>query len=115
MTVTAYCSCGKCCGWHRNWLLKPVYSSGPNKGKTKRVGITASGTKARHGTIAADTSRYPFGTVMYIEGYGYGRVEDRGGAIKGNKIDLHFPSHKKALEWGRQNKKVYVWFSPKKR
>lgn len=114
MTITAYCSCGKCCGWHRNWLLQPVFSSGANKGKRKKVGYTASGTKARHGTIAADTSRYPFGTVMYIEGYGYGRVEDRGGAIKGDKIDLWMPSHKKAQKWGRQTKVVRVWYQPKK-
>lgn len=115
MTVTGYCNCGKCCGWNRNWLLRPVYSSGPNKGKTKQVGLTASGSQAGYGTIAADTSLYPFGTVMYVEGYGYGRVEDRGGAIKGSKLDLHFPSHKKALKWGRQTKTVYVWFVPRKR
>lgn len=115
MTVTGYCSCGKCCGWHRNWLLRPVYSSGPNKGKTKKVGVTASGATVGYGTIAADTSLYPFGTVMYVEGYGYGRVEDKGGAIKGNKIDLYFPSHSKALKWGKQTKTVHVWFEPKKR
>jgi 3D (Asp-Asp-Asp) domain-containing protein len=109
MVVTGYCSCGKCCGWHRNWLMKPVYSSGSSKGKTKKVGITASGKKAIVGTIAADTSLYPFGTVMYIDGYGYGRVEDRGGSIKGNRIDLYFPSHHKALAWGKKTKTVKVW------
>jgi 3D (Asp-Asp-Asp) domain-containing protein len=88
----------------------PVYSSGPSKGKRKKVGITASGTRARRGTIAADTSRYPFGTVMYIDGYGYGRVEDRGGSIKGDRIDLFFPSHRSALEWGRQTIKVKIWY-----
>ena len=114
MVITAYCSCGKCCSWHRNWLLRPVYSSGRNKGKTKRVGVTASGTRAGYGTIAADTAVYPFGTVMYVEGYGYGKVEDRGGAIKGNRIDLFFPSHNKALQWGKKTKTVQVWFAPKK-
>ncbi|MFU8780890.1 MAG: hypothetical protein ACNA71_07680, partial [Kiritimatiellia bacterium] len=78
MEVTGYCPCGKCCGWERNWRLQAVYSYGPNKGKRKVVGQTASGTQARRGTIAADTRLYPFGTIMYIEGYGYGRVEDRG-------------------------------------
>lgn len=115
MVVTGYCSCGDCCGWHRNWLLRPVYSSGRSKGKTKRVGITASGAKAGFGTIAADTSVYPFGTVMYVEGYGYGKVEDRGGAIKGNRIDLFFSSHNKARQWGKKTKTVQVWFAPKKR
>lgn len=109
MMTTGYCKCGKCCGWKRNWRLQPVYSSGPLKGKIKKVGVTAWGTKARKGTIAADTSKYPFGTIMYIEGYGYGRVEDRGGAIKGNHIDLFFNSHKQAVEWGRKTRKVKVW------
>lgn len=55
------------------------------------------------GTIAADTRYYPFGTKMYIPGYGWGVVEDRGGAIKGpNRIDLYFDSHADALQWGRR-------------
>ena len=53
-------------------------------------------------TIAADTKYYPFGTRMYIPGWGWGVVEDRGGAIKGpNRIDLYFNSHSEALQWGR--------------
>ena len=109
LLTTGYCRCGKCCSWKRNWRFQPVYTSGPLKGKRKRVGETASGSMARKGTIAADTSVYPFGTVMFIEGYGYGRVEDRGGAIKGAHIDLYFNSHQDALEWGRRQKKVGVW------
>lgn len=95
-------------------MLRPVYSSGTLKGKLKKVGYTASGSKTRYGTIAADTSIYPFGTIMYIEGYGYGRVEDRGGAIKGDKIDLWMTSHRKAQKWGRQTKVVRVWYQPKR-
>lgn len=110
MEVTGYCPCGRCCGWERNWWFRPVYAAGPLKGQRKEVGRTASGTKARPGTIAADTRKYPFGTIMYIDGYGYGRVEDRGGAIKGQKIDLFFRSHRSALQWGRQQKRVKVWF-----
>ncbi len=109
LLTTGYCSCKKCCNWKRNWRLKRVVAKGPSKGKPKKVGVTASGTKARPGTIAADTSVYPFGTVMYIPGYGYGRVEDRGGAIKGEHIDLFFKKHKQALAWGRQEKRVKVW------
>ena len=108
MTVTGYCACGKCCGWERTWTGRAVYSSGRNKGRPKKVGITASGVKARHGTIAAD-KRYPFGTVMHVPGYGYGRVEDRGGAMKGERIDLYFRTHQEALEWGKQTKTVRVW------
>lgn len=109
MEVTAYCPCGICCGWERNWRFQPVYSYGPNKGQRKIVGQTASGTQARPGTIAADTSIYPFGTIMYVPGYGYGRVEDRGGAIRGQKLDLFYRTHQQALEWGRQHKEVKVW------
>ncbi len=61
------------------------------------------------GTIAADTRYYPFGTRMYVPGYGWGRVEDRGGAIKGRKhIDLFFDSHYDAMHWGRKRLRVLV-------
>jgi 3D (Asp-Asp-Asp) domain-containing protein len=86
-----------------------VIASGPNKGKPKAVGITASGTRAQRGTVAADTRLYPFGTIVRVPGYGWGRVEDRGGDIKGQKLDLFFDSHGEALEWGRQRLPVEVW------
>jgi len=78
------------------------------EGERKKVGVTAVGTKAKPGTIAADTTVFPFGTRMRIPGYGDGMVEDRGGAIKGEKIDLFFKSHREALEWGRQTVTVEV-------
>ena len=115
LLATGYCRCGECCGWRRTWWGRPVYAYGPNKGERKRVGITASGVGARPGTIAADTTRYPFGTVMYVPGYGYGRVEDRGARIKGEHIDLYFLSHRRAQEWGKQRLKVKVWFPPDER
>ena len=105
MEITAYCPCKKCCGWHRNWRGKPM----TNGGYPKKVGITASGVKAKPGTIAADTTKYPFGTGMYVPGYGYGTVEDRGGAIKGERIDLFFKKHREALEWGRVKADVHIW------
>jgi 3D (Asp-Asp-Asp) domain-containing protein len=110
MTVTAYCPCGQCCGWERTWYGRPVYAYGSRKGKPKRVGICADGSRARKGVIAADTSLYPFGTVMHIPGYGYGIVSDRGGKIKGAQhIDIFFDSHKKALRWGKQSLTVTVF------
>jgi hypothetical protein len=61
------------------------------------------------GTIAADTKYYPFGTRMYVPGYGWGTVNDRGGAITGpDRIDLYFDSHKDALVWGRRRVKVKI-------
>lgn len=109
LEATGYCKCGECCGWRRNLLMQPVYAYGPMKGERKKVGITASGTKAKKGTIAADTSVFPFGTRMRIPGYGDGVVEDRGGAIQGTRIDLFFKTHQQALEWGRKTVTVEVW------
>lgn len=108
LEATGYCKCQQCCGWKRNLLMQPVFAYGPQEGEKKKVGVTASGTKAKPGTIAADTSVFPFGTRMNIPGYGWGTVEDRGGAIKGGKIDLFFKTHKQALDWGRQTVTVEV-------
>jgi len=112
LKTTGYCPCGECCNWRRNWLLRPVIASGPNRGRPKAVGITASGVRARPGTIAADIKLFPYGTIMYVPGYGYGRVEDVGGDIKGYHIDLFFRTHRRALEWGVHKKKVQVWPPP---
>lgn len=77
--ITAYCSCAKCCG--------------------KTNGITAMGTKATAGRTVAASSKYAFGTKLNINGHTY-TVEDRGGAINGNKIDIYVNSHAEALAWG---------------
>lgn len=111
MVVTAYSDDPISTNWRRGKLLfwRAYVASGPNKGKRKRVGITSSGTRARRGTIAADTKYYPYGTVMIIPGYGKGVVEDIGGAIKGpNRLDVFFSSRKRALEWGRQRLQVKI-------
>ncbi len=63
----------------------------------------------KDGTIAADTKYYPFGTRMYVPGWGWGVVADRGGAIKGpERIDLYFESHQDALKWGRRRLEVTI-------
>jgi 3D (Asp-Asp-Asp) domain-containing protein len=62
--------------------------------------------------VAADTRVLPFGSLVSIPGYDEGRVVpvlDRGGAIKGNKLDLLFPTHEDAREWGRKKILVTVW------
>ncbi len=109
LETTGYCKCGKCCGWERNWFFQPVVAYGSGKGRRKAVGITASGTRATKGTIAADPHLFPFGTVMFVPGYGWGRVEDIGGGVKGKHIDLFFGSHQEALEWGREKRTVQIW------
>ncbi|MCL6560420.1 MAG: 3D domain-containing protein, partial [Firmicutes bacterium] len=82
------------------------YTAGPESTGKKPgdpgYGITATGTKAKRGTVAVDPSVIPFGTKMFIPGYGYGIAEDTGGAIKGNKIDLFFDSVEEAMAWGRR-------------
>lgn len=106
LETTGYCPCRECCHWHRNWLFTPVTADG----HYKKVGYTASGTEARSGSIAADTALFPFGTVMFVPGYGYGRVEDRGGDIRGWHIDCFFDAHADAKEWGKSRRYVDVWF-----
>lgn len=109
MTVTAYCACRKCCEWKRQCCIGPtVYAAGPSKGERKKVGITSDGTRAKKGVIAADTSLYPYGTQMYVPGYGWGVVHDTGRDIKGNHIDVFFKSHRDAVEWGRKRLWVTV-------
>jgi 3D (Asp-Asp-Asp) domain-containing protein len=110
MEVTAYCACQKCCSWTYNAQKQPVFASGRNKGKVKRIGITADGSRVRHGTVAADIRHYPFGVVMHVPGYGTGVVHDTGGAIRGaRRLDLFFPTHEAALQWGRQTVLVTVF------
>ena len=111
LKTTSYCHCRRCCSY-RWFLFVPYQKTGLFSYRIKRIGITSSGTMARPGTIAADTSIYPYGTVMYIPGYGYGRVEDTGGAIKGQHIDLYRPNHWYARSWGVQQKQVTVWMPP---
>ena len=77
--VTAYCSCAKCCG--------------------KVTGRTASGSHAVAGQTVAASGQFAFGTKLNINGQEY-TVEDRGGAIQGNRIDIYMNSHAEAVAWG---------------
>jgi 3D (Asp-Asp-Asp) domain-containing protein len=111
MVVTAYSSDRISTNWRRGKIFfwKTYVASGPHQGKPKKVGITSSGTRARKGTVAADIRYYPYGTVIKIPGYGKGVVEDTGGAIKGpNRLDVYFPTRKRALRWGRQRLSVKI-------
>jgi uncharacterized protein YabE (DUF348 family) len=54
-------------------------------------GITSTGVPVTKGIVAVDPSVIPYGTRMYIPGYGFGVAADTGGAIVGNIIDLGFP------------------------
>jgi 3D (Asp-Asp-Asp) domain-containing protein len=45
---------------------------------------------------------------MYVPGYGWGTVQDIGGAIKGNRLDVWFKTVEEAKRWGRQKLNVIV-------
>jgi len=70
---------------------------------------TASGTRVTEGrTIAVDPDIIPMGWWVYIEGLGFRRAEDTGGAINGNKIDIYYDSLSHARNFGRKSRTVYV-------
>ena len=87
--LTAYCNCSKCCGKWAN-------------------GVTATGVMPKEGrTIAVDRNVIPLGSKVIIDGKEY-IAEDVGGAIKGNRIDVYFDSHKDALNFGVKHKEVFI-------
>jgi 3D (Asp-Asp-Asp) domain-containing protein len=95
MNTSAYCACSKCCG--------------------KSTGITSSGARASAWYTLAAGSGYPIGTVIYIPYFsdkpngGWFVVQDRGGAITNNKLDVYMNTHSQALSFGRQNLECYIY------
>ncbi|MCK5566060.1 MAG: 3D domain-containing protein [Planctomycetes bacterium] len=85
MRVTAYCPCKKCCG---------KYSDGR----------TANNHKIEEGdAFAAADKSIPFMSELIVPGYNDNKpvkVMDRGGVIKGARLDVFFDTHQKALNWG---------------
>jgi 3D (Asp-Asp-Asp) domain-containing protein len=77
-----------------------------------QYGITYSGVRVKrdlYSTIAADLNVFPIGTVLFIPDYGYGVVADKGGAIKGNSLDLYYETVQDVYkQWGKKELKVYV-------
>ena len=75
-------------------------------------GITATGINLKANrnlkVIAVDPSVIPLGSKVWVEGYGYAVAGDTGGAIKGNRIDLHMASKSSAYQFGRRQVKVKV-------
>ena len=96
LNASAYCSCAKCCG--------------------KTNGVTSSGNIATEWHTVAAGSGYPMGTVIYIPAFadmpngGWFVVEDRGGAISNNKIDVYMGSHEAAIQFGRRNLECYIYY-----
>jgi len=94
--ATAYCPCIICCG---------EYSDG----------ITSTGRDASLPGVAVDPKIIRLGSRMDIPGYGRGNngswilVDDVGEAIKGNKIDVRFDTHREAKKWGRKKITIRIW------
>jgi 3D (Asp-Asp-Asp) domain-containing protein len=96
MLVTAYCPCAKCCGKHANGITAAGYSVWTNRGKL----------------VAADTRILPFGSLISVPGYDDDQVVpvlDRGGKIKGHRLDLLYPTHREAKKWGARWLNVTVY------
>ncbi|MBS4218568.1 LysM peptidoglycan-binding domain-containing protein [Bacillus sp. FJAT-49711] len=76
-------------------------------------GITATGINLKKNpnakVISVDPKVIPLGTKVWVEGYGDAIAGDTGGAMKGNKIDIHLPTKAKALQWGVRTVKIKVY------
>lgn len=93
--LTAYCSCEICCGkWANNRPNGIVYG--------------AIGEELKEGySIAVDPNVIPYRTEVIINGKTY-KAQDCGGAIKGNRIDVYFENHARALEFGVKYAEVFL-------
>lgn len=100
-------------------MVATAYEAGPRStGKRpgdKGYGITASGARAKRGTVAVDPRVIPLGTKLYIKSltpgvpdYGFAIAQDTGGAIKGNKIDLFMNTVWECMQFGRRPVMVYI-------
>lgn len=73
------------------------------------TGLTATGTKVTAGrSIAVDPSVIPYGSKVYIEGYGWRVAEDCGGGVDGKHIDIAVESHSQALSMGTKTGGVWL-------
>ncbi len=88
-----------------------IESTGKSVGHPE-YGITFSGVKVKRdlfSTVAADLNVFPIGTILFIPGYGYGVVADKGGAIKGNELDLYYETVEDVYkQWGKKKVEVYM-------
>ncbi|MDX2148991.1 MAG: 3D domain-containing protein [Planctomycetota bacterium] len=96
MTVTAYSPDWRSCGDSDDGITATLHS------------VTTNG----HALVAADTRILPYGSMLTIPGYDAGHIVpvlDCGGAIKGRRLDVLFPTHEQARAWGVRRVLVTVW------
>ena len=87
MRVTAYSPDYRSCGDQADGITASGYSVHTNGGRL----------------VAADRRLFKFGELVSIPGYAAEHVVpvlDRGGAIKGDRIDVLYPTHERAMQWG---------------
>ena len=78
-------------------------------------GITASGARASGWCTVAAGKGYPLGTIIYIPYFankpngGWFVVQDRGGAISNNKLDIYMNTYNECISFGRRNLECYVY------
>lgn len=75
-------------------------------------GVTSTGFNLKKNPdakiIAVDPEVIPLGTKVWVEGYGEAIAADKGGSIKGNKIDVFMSSNKQAINWGRRTVTIKI-------
>lgn len=82
---------------------------------SKGYGITASGARASAWYTVAAGKGYPLGTIIYIPYFankpngGWFVVQDRGGAISNNKLDVYMNTYNDCINFGRRNLQCYVY------
>lgn len=97
------------------WMTVTAYSPDAISCGTSADGITAtlhSVETNAHRLVAADPTILSYGSMLTIEGYDRGNIVpvlDCGGAIKGHRLDVLFPTHQQAIKWGVKKIKVIVW------
>lgn len=88
------------------------YESTGKNPNSPSYGITYSGVKVKrdlYSTVAADLKVFPVGTILFIPGYGFGVVADKGGAINGNELDLYYDTVDEVYtDWGKKTLDVYI-------
>jgi len=81
----------------------------------KGYGITASGAKVKSWYTVAAGKGYPMGTIIYIPALknkpngGWFVVQDRGGAISNNKLDIYMSTYNECIQFGRRNLECYIY------
>lgn len=95
--------------WGRRFTITKYIPRSPAYGRHDD-GYTATMTKADPDAriVAVDPKLIPYGSWVWVEGLGWYRAEDCGGAIKGFRLDLLTHTTADATAFGKQERFVIV-------